>query len=127
MAAVARHSCGSIGLRPTRFRAGLVLGAVAAVTCIALPSTAPAADVDLTPSVLKDRAAVGLPAVGANPAVRAAAAALLGGQDPKAAFSSAGGTGTLVTARVPTGSALAAAQVKSAVFDPRDTSIAVLR
>ena len=127
MAAVATHSCGSIGLRPTRLRVGLFLGTAAALSCIVLPSTAPAADVDLTPSVLKDRAAVGLPAVGANPAVRAAAAALLGGQDPKAAFSSAGGTGTLVTARVPTGSALAAAQVKSAVFDPRDTSIAVLR
>ena len=127
MAAVAKHSCGSIGLRPTRSRAAAVLVASAAVSWIALPSSAPAADVDLTPTVLKDRAAVGLPPVRADPAVRAAAGALLGGQDAQAAFASAGGTGSLVTARVPAGSALAAAQVKSAVFDPRATSLAVLR
>jgi hypothetical protein len=41
MAAVARHSCGSIGLGPTRVRAALALGAAAAVSCIVLPSTAP--------------------------------------------------------------------------------------
>jgi hypothetical protein len=126
MAAVARHSCGSIGLRPTRVRAALVLGATAALTCIVLPATAAAVDVDLTPAVLKDRAAVGLPAVRADASVRAAAAALLGGQDPQAAFASAGGSGSLVAAKVPAGSALAAPQVKSAVFDPRVTSLAVL-
>ena len=127
MAAVARHSCGSIGLRPTRFRAVAVVGGVAALCCIALPSPAPAADVDLTPTVIKDRAAVGLPAVRADPAVRAAAAALLGGQDAQSAFASAGGKGSLITATVPAGSALAAPQVKSAVFDPRVTTLAVLR
>jgi hypothetical protein len=127
MAAVATHSCGSIGLRPTRLRVGLFLGTAAALSCIVLPSTAPAADVDLTPSVLKDRAAVGLPAVRADASVRAAAGALLAGQNAQAAFSSGGGTGTLVTAKVAAGSALAAAQVKSAVFDPRVTALAVLR
>ncbi len=127
MAAVAKRSCGSIGHRPTRFRAAAVLAATAAVSWIAPPSSAPAADVDLTPTVLKDRAAVGLPPVRADAAVRAAAGALLGGQEAQAAFTSAGGTGSLVTARVPAGSALAAAQVKSAVFDPRATSLAVLR
>ena len=127
MAAVAKRSCGSIGHRPTRFRAAAVLAATAAVSWIAPPSSAPAADVDLTPTVLKGRAAVGLPPVRADAAVRAAAGALLGGQDAQAAFTSAGGTGSLVTARVPAGSALAAAQVKSAVFDPRATSLAVLR
>jgi hypothetical protein len=79
MAAVAKHSCGSIGFRPTRFRAAAVLVASVAVSWIALPSSAPAADVDLTPTVIKDRAAVGLPAVRADPSVRAAAGALLGG------------------------------------------------
>jgi hypothetical protein len=127
MAAVAKHSCGSIGLRPTLLRAAIVLGAAMVVSAAALPSPAPAADVDLTPSVLRDRTAVGLPDVDANPAVRAAAAALLGGRDAQAAFSAAGGTGSIVTARVPSGSALAAAQVKSAVFDPRVTALAVLR
>jgi len=127
MAAVAKHSCGSIGFRPTRASAALALAAATAATCIALPSTAPAADVDLTPTVLKDRAAVGLPAAPAVPAVRAAAAALLGGQNAQSAFSAAGGSGSLLTAKVPAGSVLAAAQVKSAVFDPRVTSLAVLR
>ena len=93
MAAVAKHSCGSIGFRPTGSRAASVLVASAAVSWIALPSSAPAADVDLTPTVLKDRATVGLPPVRADPAVRAAAGALLGGQDAQAAFASAGGRG----------------------------------
>jgi hypothetical protein len=59
--------------------------------------------------------------------VRAAAAAVLAGQNAQAAFSAAGGSGSLLTAKVPAGSALAAAQVKSPVFDPRVTSLAVLR
>ena len=50
MAAVAKHSCGSIGFRPTRFRAAAVLVASVAVSWIALPSSAPAADIDLTPT-----------------------------------------------------------------------------
>jgi hypothetical protein len=100
---------------------------VAALCLSALPAPARSADVDLTPAVAKDRAAVGLPAVRADPAVRAAAAALLNGQDAQGAFASSGGTGSLVSARVPAGSALAAAPVKSAVFDPRVTALAVLR
>jgi hypothetical protein len=127
MAAVADRSCGSIGLRPTRIRAAVVLGSAVLLSWLAAPSPAPAADVDLTSSVLRDRAAVGLPAVRADAAVRAAANALLGGQNAQAAFASSSGTGSLVTARVPAGAALAEAQVKSAVFDPRVTALAVLR
>jgi hypothetical protein len=127
MAAVAKRSCGSIGHRPTRARAALVVGVAALTAWGALPSQAPAADVDLTSSVLRDRAAVGLPAVHADAAVRAAASAVLGGQDAQAAFSSAGGTGALATARALAGAALAAAQVKRAVFDPRVTALVVLR
>jgi hypothetical protein len=127
MAAVARHSCGSIGLRPTRTRTALILAAAAALSCLVRPATAPAADVDLTTAVLRDRAAVGLPAVRADPGVRAAAAALLSGQNAQTAYASAGGSGSLATARVAAGSALAAPQVKSVVFEPRVASIAVLR
>jgi hypothetical protein len=89
-------------------------------------SAAPAADTDLTPVVLKARKAVGLPAVGANPAVRAAAGAVLEGGDPQGAFTSEGGTGDLITAKVPAGGALSTAQLKVVVFDPRVTAIAVL-
>jgi hypothetical protein len=127
MAAVAKRSCGSIGRRPSRARTALVVGVAALAAWGELPSKAPAADVDLTASVLRDRAAVGLPAVPADAAVRAAAGAVLGGRDAQAAFVSAGGTGALATAKVRAGAALAAAQVKSAVFDPRVTALVVLR
>ena len=40
MAAVAKRSCGSIGHRPTHFRAAAVLAATAAVSWIAPPSSA---------------------------------------------------------------------------------------
>jgi hypothetical protein len=88
-------------------------------------SAATAADTDLTPVVLKARKAVGLPAVGANPAVRAAARAVLEGGDPQEAFTSEGGTGDLITAKVPAGGALSTAELKEVVFDPRVTAIAV--
>jgi hypothetical protein len=91
-----------------------------------LSSAAPAADTDLTPLALKARKAVGLPAVGANPAVRAAAGAVLEGGDPQRAFTSEGGTGDLITAKVPAGGALSTAKLKAVVFDPRVTAIAVL-
>lgn len=85
-----------------------------------------ATDDDLTPVALKARTAVGLPAIGANPAVRAAAGAVLEGRNPQSAFTSEGGTGELVTAKVPAGGALATANLKVVVFDPRVTAIAVL-
>jgi hypothetical protein len=56
---------------------GLVM--VALVAWLGAASPAPAAESDLTAVVVKDRVAAGLPAIGANPAVRAAAGALLGG------------------------------------------------
>jgi hypothetical protein len=89
-------------------------------------SVAPAADGDLTPVALKARNAVGLPAIAANPAVRAAAGAVLAGSDPQGAFTSAGGAGDLVTATVPAGGGLSTAKLKAVVFDPRVTAIAVL-
>jgi hypothetical protein len=104
--------------------------AVVAVAALALwllfASVAPAADNDLTSTALKARKAVGLPAVAANPAVRAAAGAVLDGSDPQAAFTSAGGAGNLVTATAPAGGALSTAKLKAVVFDPRVTAIAVL-
>jgi hypothetical protein len=105
----------------------VVVGAVAALAWVPPPSAAPGADADLTRIVARDRSAVGLPAVGANPAVRAAAGALLDGENAEEAFVSNGGTETLVTATVPAGGALSTAQMKGAVFDPRVTAIAVLR
>jgi len=108
------------------------LGLFVATAIVALvwaepPSATTRADVDLTPTILKYRAAVGLPSVRANAAVRAAANALLGGRDAKAAYASSGGTGTLVTASVPAGAALSTPQMKVAVFDPRVTAIDVMR
>jgi hypothetical protein len=52
---------------------------VALVAWLGAASPAPAAESDLTAVVVKDRVAAGLPAIRANPAVRAAAGALLGG------------------------------------------------
>jgi hypothetical protein len=89
---------------------------------------APAAHVavgDLTPSVLAARKAVGLPSVPESAAVKGAAGSVLGGGSPEAAFTSGGGTGTLVTTIVPAGAALSTAQLKSIVFDPRTTALAV--
>jgi hypothetical protein len=104
-----------------------VLFGMAAVTLsFLLASAAPAADTDLTKAVLDARKAVGLPAVEANAAVRAAAAAVLDGGDPQGAFKSRGGTGDLITATVQAGGALSTARMKAVVFDPRVTAIAVL-
>jgi hypothetical protein len=115
-------------LRLSRARLfGPVVVAVAALTLATPLSAAPGADADLTSVVLKARAAVGLPAVEANPAVRAAAGALLGAGNAQGAFASSGGAGTLITATVPAGDTLATAQMKSAVFDPRVSAITVLR
>ena len=101
-------------------------------TSASSPATRPAgafsraAGNDLTPVALKARKEVGLPTVGASPAVRAAAGAVLEGGDPQEAFTSEGGTGDLITAKVSAGGALSTAQVKAVVFDPRVTAIAVL-
>jgi hypothetical protein len=111
---------------PQRTLGTFVVGAAAAVLWFVLASAAPAADTDLTPAVLEARKAVGLPAVRANPAVRAAAGAELGGGDVQAAFDAAGGGGDFVTATVPAGGALSTPALKSIVFDPRVTAIAVL-
>ncbi len=112
--------------RPPRVLGIAVLGAGALALWLLLTAAAPAADIDLTPLALKERKAVGLPAVGANPAVRAAAGAVLEGGNPQSAFTSEGGTGDLITAKAPAGEALSTAQFKVVVFDPRVTAIAVL-
>jgi hypothetical protein len=114
-------------LRPLR-----VVGAVAAGVAVGLAWVAPLqggskADVDLTSSFVQARSAVGLPAVGSDPSVLAAAGAALGRGDARSAFASRGGTGTLVTATVSVAGALSSPQVKAAVFDPRVTAISVLR
>jgi hypothetical protein len=106
---------------------GSVVVVIAASILTTPASAAPRADADLTAVVIKARAAVSLPAVEADAAVRAAASALLGAGNAQGAFASSGGTGTLITATVPAGDVLATAQVKSAVFDPRVSAIAVLR
>jgi hypothetical protein len=112
--------------RPTRALGTVVLSTGALSFWFLLASAAPAADTDLTPAALEARKAVGLPAVGANPAVRAAAGAVLERGDPQGAFTSEGGTGDLITATVPAGGALSTAKLKAVVFDPRVTAIAVL-
>ena len=127
MAAVVRSAFSSLRLWSVRANGLLVLCAVALLAWALFPSAAPAADSDLTAVALKARKAVGLPAIGADAAVRAAADALLGGGDARAAFDSNGGAGSLVTASVPAGEALSTAEMESAVFDPRLTAIAVLR
>ena len=109
-----------------------VVGAVAAGVATGLVWVAPLqggakADFDLTSSFVRARSAVGLPAVGSNPSVRAAADAALGRGDAQSAFTSNGGTGRLAIATVPAGGILSTPQVKAAVFDPRVTAISVLR
>jgi hypothetical protein len=84
-----------------RLLALLAAGAVAGLASAAPLQGAERADVDLTSVVVKARSAVGLPAVGANSAVRAAASAALGDADAHGAFSSSAETGTLVTATSP--------------------------
>src|SRR5262245_65109 len=103
-----------------------VAGTAALAVWVPVASAAPAAGGDLTSTVIKARAAVGLPGVGTNGAVRAAAAALAQGGDPQAAFVTGGGTGDLATTAVPAGGALSTASMKAVVFDPRLTAIAVL-
>ena len=112
--------------RPTRAVGTVALSAGAVTLWFLLASAAGAADTDLTPAALEARKAVGLPAIGASPAVRAAAGAVLEGRDAEGAFTSGGGTGNLVTATVPAGGALSTARLKAVVFDPRVTAIAVL-
>jgi hypothetical protein len=104
----------------------VVFGTVVFASWFLLAAAAPAADTDLTQAALDARKAVNLPAIGENPAVLAAAGAVLGGGDPQGAFTSAGGTGDLVTATVPAGEALSNDKLKVVVFDPRVTAIAVL-
>ena len=114
--------------RPTRtlLSVGVGAGVLAVLLLLASPARAPAADTDLTKDALDARKAVNLPAIEANPAVQAAAGAVLDGGDPQGAFTSRGGTGRLVTAKVPAGGALSTAELKVVVFDPRLTAIAVL-
>jgi hypothetical protein len=105
----------------------VVFGAAALASSLLLTSAAPAADIDLTSAAQVARSQVGLPAVGENPAVLAAAGALLDGvRNPQGVFTSSGGSGDLVTATAPSGGALSSDQVKIVVFDPRLTAIAVL-
>jgi len=118
-----------VGLTALRRFAFLILGTGVLTSCFLLAPAAPAApaaDTDLTGAALAARKAVGLPAVTENPAVLAAAGAVLKGGDAKALFASLGGKGDLVTAAVPAGEALSTATLKGVVFDPRVTAIAVL-
>jgi hypothetical protein len=105
---------------------GVLFGAGVFTLCLLLAPAAPASDTDLTPAALEARNAVGLPTVAENPAVLAAAGAVLDGVDPQGAFTSKGGAGDLVTATVPAGGALSTDKLKVVVFDPRVTAIAVL-
>jgi len=102
------------------------MGLVALLVLPASAGSAPSADTDLTTSALQARAAVGLPTIAENPAVLAAAGAVLNGADPQGAFAGNGGTGDLITATAPSGGALSTDNLKPAVFDPRITAIAVL-
>ena len=104
----------------------VVLGAGALGLLFFLAAPAPAADTDLTKAATAARKAVGLPAVPENSAVLSAAGAVFNGGDAKALFTSLGGTGDLITAAVPAGEALSTATLKSVVFDPRLTAMAVL-
>jgi hypothetical protein len=112
--------------RPAQGVAAVVLGAGLLTSCFLLVSAARAADTDLTPAALQARKAVGLPAVAENPAVLAAARAVLDGGDPRGAFTSSGGTGDLVTTTVLAGGALLTNELRVVVFDPRVTAISVL-
>jgi hypothetical protein len=79
---------------------------------------------NISSDLSRARSAVGVPAAPPDAAVTAAAAALLKGKDPGTAFSDAGGSGDLVAAIVPAGSALSTAELKRIVFDPRVTALA---
>lgn len=109
-------------------RSVLLTLCVCAVALSPLPTSAARAtgNTDLTASSLSARAAVGLPVIAESPAVQAAASAVLAGTNAQAAFSGAGGTGILVTATAPSGLALQNDKLKTVVFDPRLTTIAVL-
>ena len=104
----------------------VVLGVGALGLWLLFASVAPAGDTDLTSAALKARKAVGLPAIAANAAVRAAAGAVLDGERRTGAFTAKGGSGDLITATVPAGGALSTAKLKAVVFDPRVTAIDVL-
>ena len=105
----------------------LVLGAAVFSSWSLLTSAAPASDVDLTSAALIARTQVGLPAVDENPAVLAAAGAVLDGtRDAQGIFQSSGGSGELITAKAPSGGALSTDRMKAVVFDPRVTAFAVL-
>src|SRR3954451_6948194 len=112
---------------PARAVRTLVLGTGLLISCFILAPAAPATDVDLTTAALIARNQVGLPAIDQNPAVLAAAGAVLdGGKNAQGVFTSEGGTGELITATAPSGGALSSDKMKIVVFDPRVTAIAVL-
>ena len=113
--------------RPARLLVPVFFGAGVLVSSFLFASAAPAADVDLTSAALNARNQVGLPAAQETPAVLATAGAVLDGvRDPQGVFTSAGGSGDLITATAPSGGALSNDKLKIVVFDPRLTSIAVL-
>src|SRR5262245_33689716 len=95
---VARFVFGFFPSRPAQVLAPVVLGASVLTLLLVHVPAAPAADTDLTAGALAARKAVGLPAIEASAAVRAAATAVLDGGDPQGAFASNGGSGRLVTA-----------------------------
>jgi hypothetical protein len=95
------------------------------VLSVAAPPHARAADV--SSDLSRARRAVGLSPVPASAAVAAAATALAKGQEPGAAFASAGGSGELQAAIAPAGSALSTGQLKRVVFDPRVNALAGVR
>ena len=80
---VARSFCWSPRRRPTRALLPIVAGAAVLTSWFLLASPAPAADTDLTAAVLEAWKAVDLPAIDANPAVSAAAVAVLDGGNPQ--------------------------------------------
>jgi hypothetical protein len=122
---VATFICRYCSRRPARALPSVALGACLLGLWFLAP-VAPAADTNLTPAALSARSAVGLPAIGENPAVLAAAGAVLDGRDPGTTFRPLGGTGKLITATVPAGGALSNNNLKAVVFDPRVTAIAVI-
>jgi hypothetical protein len=112
---------------PARALGTSVCGAGVVAFWLFFTATAPATDVDLTTAALLARNEVGLPAIGQNPAVLAAAGVVLdGGKNAQGVFTSEGGSGDLITATAPAGGALSTDKLKVVVFDPRVTAIAVL-
>ena len=101
----------------------IVLGSIVA-SLAPLLLAGHASGADISSDLSRERSAAGLRVARPSPPVVGAANALLAGRDPQAAFSSAGGTGVLVTAVAPKGSALSTPQLKRIVFDPRVTAIA---